>query len=339
MPSWLPSWLAGLAITLACVALPGCEKAGTPDAPAPAGNAAGGPAASDAAPAAGETPAAAAAPATTDRRRIGVSLMNVQHSFYQDLRKGLEAEAARHGYELLVVSADFNQTRQANQVDDFIVRKIDAIVLCPCDSMGVGACITAANEAGIPVFTADISNLSGKGKVVSHIASDNQEGGRKAAELLAAAIGGKGKVAVLTHPEVASVMDRVAGFKEKIATHSDITIAAELSSGGQRDKAAKVMEDLLQSHPDLAGVFGVNDDSALGALAAIEAAGLGGKIKIVGYDATEEARARIADGSLYGDVIQNPQRIGELTIGAVHDHLTGKTPPEVIPVEVGTHTK
>ncbi len=320
--------LTSLMLLAVCLGLSACEPAttsrtsSTPDdtgaaKPAPTGDA---------------EPAAA-------RRTIGVSLMNVQHSFYQDLRKGLEAEAAKHGYELMVVSADFNQTRQANQVDDFLVRRVDAIVLCPCDSMGVGACIVAANEAGVPVFTADVANLSGKGKVVSHIASDNREGGRKAAELLAAAVEGKGKVAVLTHPEVASVMDRVAGFKERIADYPDITIAAELSSAGQRDKAAKVMEDLLQSHPDLVGVFGINDDSALGALAAVEAAGRTGSISIVGYDATEEARARIADGSVYGDVIQNPQRIGELTINAVHDHLSGRTPPELIPVEVGTHTR
>ena len=99
------------------------------------------------------------------------------------------------------------------------------------------------------------------------------------------------------------------------------------------------MEDLLQSHADLVGVFGINDDSALGALAAIEAAGKLGQISIVGYDATDEAREKIKSGAIYGDVIQHPGKIGELTIQAIHDHFSGKTPPAVVPVEVGTFTK
>jgi ribose transport system substrate-binding protein len=285
----------------------------------------------------GKTSAAAASGAPK-AKQIGVSLLTVQHQFYQDLRAGLQEEAEKHGYKLLITTAEFDPARQANQVDEFIVQKVDAIVVCPCDSRSVGACIVQANEAGIPVFTADIASTSPIGEVVSHIASDNKQGGREAARLLLQALGGKGKVAILSHPEVTSVMDRVAGFKEEIARHPDIQIVAELSAGGKRDKANRVMEDLLQSHPDLDGVFGINDDSALGALAAIEAAGKTRQVRIVGYDATPEAREKIKAGGLYGDVIQNPGLIGRLTILTIHDHLGGKEVAAVIPVEVGTYT-
>jgi ABC-type sugar transport system substrate-binding protein len=271
-------------------------------------------------------------------KTIGVTLLTVQHQFYQDLRAGLEAEAARHGYRLLISTAEFDSARQANQIDDFIVQDVDVLVVCPCDSRSVGSGIAAANEAGIPVFTADIASAASIGEVTSHIASDNVQGGREAAKLLAEAIGGEGKVAILSHPEVASVTDRVKGFKEEIAAHAGIEIVAELSAEGRRDKAVRVMEDLLQSHDDLAGVFGINDDSALGALAAVEAAGELGEISIVGYDATPEARAKIESGAIYGDVIQHPRRIGRLTINAIHDHFEGRRPPPVIPVEVGTYT-
>ena len=272
-------------------------------------------------------------------KRIGVTLLTVQHAFYQELRDGLQAEAAKHGYELLVTSGEFDATRQANQIDEFIVQRVDAMVVSPCDSKSVGGAIVQANQAGIPVFTADIANASPVGEVVSHIASDNKEGGRRAADLMAAAIGGKGKVVVLSHPTVTSVTDRVSGFRERLAGYPDIEIVAELSAEGKRDKAVRVMEDLLQSHPDIVGVFGINDDSALGALAAIEAAGKQENIAIVGYDATPEARTRIAAGAVYGDVIQDPRLIGELTIRAIHDHFGGKAPPAVIPVAVGTFTK
>ena len=202
-------------------------------------------------------------------KRIGVTLLTVQHQFYQDLRAGLREEADRHGYELFISTAEFDPSRQANQIDEFIVQRVDALVVCPCDSRSVGAGIAQANEADIPVFTADIASMSPMGKVVAHIASDNKQGGREAAKLMAAALKGKGKVVILSHPQVTSVMERVAGFKEGIAPHPEIEIVAELSSEGKRDKAVRVMEDLLQSHPDLGGVFGINDDSALGALAAI----------------------------------------------------------------------
>lgn len=271
-------------------------------------------------------------------KTIGVTLLTVQHQFYQDLRAGLEDEARKHGYKLLISTAEFDAARQANQIDEFIVQKVDALVVCPCDSRSVGASIVAANEVKIPVVTADIASTSPLGKVACHIASDNVAGGREAARLLSQAIGGKGHVAILTHPEVASVMDRVRGFKEEIAESPDIKIVAELSSDGKRDKAARVMEDLLQSQPDLVGVFGINDDSALGALATIEAAGKLTKVKVVGYDATPEARAKIKAGAIFGDVIQNPREIGKLTIGAIHDIFEGRSPPAIIPVAVGTYT-
>ncbi len=271
-------------------------------------------------------------------KTIGVTLLTAQHQFYQDLRAGLESEAAQHGYKLLVTTAEFDSARQANQIDEFLVQKVDALIVSPCDSKSVGASIAAANAVSIPVFTADIACTSTLGKVTSHIASDNMQGGREAARLMVKALGGKGKVAILSHPEVASVQDRVRGFKEELAAHPGVSIAAELSSDGRRDKAARVTEDLLQSHSDLAGVFAINDDSALGALATIEAAGKAGAIKIVGYDATPEARTKIQSGGIYGDVIQNPGEIGALTIRAIHDHFEGRSPAAVVPVPVGTYT-
>ncbi|MBI1796595.1 MAG: substrate-binding domain-containing protein [Candidatus Eisenbacteria bacterium] len=279
------------------------------------------------------TPASGAA-----GKRIGVTLLTEQHGFYQALRAGLEQSAREKGYQLFVTSGEFDATRQANQVDEFIAQKVDAIVLCPCDSRAVGASIAQANQAGIPVFTADIANASGMGKVIAHIASDNREGGRRAGDLMARALGGKGTVAIITHPEVTSVQDRVAGFKEAIAKHPAIRIVVELSAEGKRDRAVKVMEDILQSHADLDGVFGINDDSALGALAAIEAAGKSGRIKIVGYDANPEAQAKIRSGAIYGDVTQDPARIGQLTIEAIAKHFAGAPVDSLVPVPVGEFT-
>lgn len=278
---------------------------------------------------------------TTARARtkvIGVSLLTSQHQFFQELRAGLEQKARELGWELVVTSGEFDPARQANQLDDFVARRVDAIVVAPCDSVGIGASIEQANKAGIPVFTTDIASTSGVGKVVAHVASDNHVGGRRAGELMVKALGGRGDIVLITHPGVTSVIDRVRGFKDVVGKAQGLRILAEVPSWGQRAKAAAVMEDLLTRLPDIRGVFAINDDSALGALSAIAAANKAGKIVIVGYDATPEARQAMKRGLIYGDIIQYPRKLGELTLEAVRDHFAGKKVPPVIAVETGVYT-
>lgn len=291
----------------------------------------GGPPAGDAreAPAASPAPSAPAAP----KRVIGVTLLNRGALFYRDLEDGLRAAATRAGFELIVTAADFDLGRQSAQMEDFVARRVDAIVLCPVDSKGVGPAVRRANAAGIPVFTADIA--AQEGEVVCHIASDNVAGGRLAGEYLARTLGGKGKVAIINQPVVTSVLDRVQGFREAIARAPGIEIVADVNGQGVRDKALEAASDVLQAHPDLAGIFGINDDSVLGALDAVRQFRRDG-VALVGYDATEPAVDAITRGTaLKADVIQYPRRIGETTIDAIARHFAGDALPQTIPVEVG----
>ncbi len=252
----------------------------------------------------------------------------------------MKAEAAKYGYTVNVVDASRDNSKQQSQVEDFISQKVAAIVLTPYDSEAIGSAIVEANKAGIPVFTADIANTSKEGKVVAHIASDNVQGGEQAGKLMCAGLGGKpGEVAIIDEPEVTSVQDRVKGFKSALAACPGAKIVADINGGGERAKSSAVMEDALQSHRNLAGVFGINDDSALGASKAVQAAGLNGKIIIIGYDATPEAQAAIKSGAMYGDAIQHPDQIGAKTIDAIADSFAGKKVPARISVPVGTFTK
>jgi len=267
-------------------------------------------------------------------KTVGVSLLNKQHVFYQDLEKGMRSKAAELGLTLRIQSAEFDANTQDAQVEDFIVQKVDAIVVCPADSASVGGSIKKANAAGIPVFTSDIA--ADEGQVVCHIASDNVQGGRLAGEYLAKAIGGEGQVLIIDHPQVRSVQDRVKGFEEAIAKYPKIEIVEKAPAEGQRDRAQQVMQNKLLAYPKLKGVFGINDDSALGALAAIRNAPGAEDIIIVGYDATPEARQEIAKGTqLKADAVQYPVKMGEVTIQMIADHLQGKPVPKVQPIEVG----
>ncbi len=272
-------------------------------------------------------------------KTIGVSIQNREAQFYQEMEAGMRAEAKKYGYALNVVDANRDNARQQSQVEDFISKHVDAIVLTPYDSKAIGSAIVEANRAKIPVFTADIASMSKQGVVVAHIASDNVEGGMEAGKLICKAIGGTGEVAIVDEPEVTSVQDRVRGFKEYLAASCPkAKIVADVDSGGQRDKAANDVGDILQSHPHLRGIFGINDDSALGALTAVRAAGMAGKVAIVGFDATPEARTAIAKGEMYGDVVQHPDQIGKMVIDTLHDYFAGKIPPKVVKVPVGTYT-
>src|SRR5690349_5064884 len=101
---------------------------------------------------------------------IGVSVLTLTNPFFKVIGDSLTEEAKKSGYDVQLVSGEFDVARQQNQVKDFLVKKVAAIVLCPCDSKAIGPAIKEANDAGVPVFTADIACLAPDAKVVTHIA-------------------------------------------------------------------------------------------------------------------------------------------------------------------------
>ena len=288
--------------------------------------------------AASEKEGAAGGDATSaSRGTIALSVMTLTNPFFKVIADSVSSEAAKFGYEVLVTSGEFDVAKQQNQVKDFIVKKVSAISLCPCDSKAIGPAIEEATRAGIPVFTADIACLAPGVEVVSHIATDNYGGGKLAAEAMIEALGeAGGKVVILDYKEVESCMLRVKGFKEVLEAHNqthksgNLRIVAELPGGGAKDKGYKAAEDALQTHPDLAGIFAINDPSALGARAALEKAGKHDQVKIVGFDGQPEGKKAIDEGHIYADPVQFPDRIGVETVQTIIKHFRG----EQVPAEI-----
>lgn len=281
--------------------------------------------------------------AAEKKSQIAVSLLTLANPFFRDLGDAMKEEAAKHGMEVNVVSGEFDAARQRDQVADFIVRRVAAIVLSPCDSKAVGTSIAAANKAGIPVFTVDIAALGG-GKVVSHVATDNLGGGRLAAQAMVEALGGRGKVAILDHPVIESVMLRTKGFDEELARLKkekgvNIEVVARLPGGGAKDKSFKAAEDLLQAHPDLNGIFAINDPSALGAVAALEKAGRLKQVKVVGFDGMPEGKTAIRNGQIYADPIQFPDRIGRTAVQSIKKYLDGDDVPAQVLIPTALYRK
>ena len=276
------------------------------------------------------------APARRERPLVGVTLLTQTHTFYKDLEDALRKEAASRNLDLIVDACEMDPTKQAAQIENFVAQRVDAILAAPCDSDAIAAQLASPQAAGIPVFTVDIAARGGT--VVSHIASDNTQGGRLAARTLAELLNGTGAVIVIDHPEVASVQDRTRGFDEEIKKHPGITVVGRPSASGQRARAMAVMEDMLQAHGNLRGVFAINDDTALGALSVLDAAGRK-DVVIVGFDATQEAQQAIRKGGpLKADVMQYPEKLGTTAIDIIAKHLAGEQVPSSVPVEVNVVT-
>ncbi len=273
-----------------------------------------------------------------DRPQVGVTLLTEAHVFYQNLKQGLQQGADSLGVDLHVVAGEWDLARQTSQVQNFVTQGMDAIVIAPVNSSGIVSAIEDANHAHIPVFTADIS--ADGGQVAAHVASDNIQGGRLLGEYVATRLKGGGNVAILDQPTVASVRDRVTGFVDALAKYPNIRIVARPAvERGLRDVAKQKMDNLLTTDQHIDAVFGTNDDCALGALAAIQAAGTK-NVFVVGYDATPEARTEIASGTaLVADAVQDPVTIGRRTIETVVKVLNGQSVPAIIPVPVGIVTR
>jgi ribose transport system substrate-binding protein len=277
-------------------------------------------------------PIAVPAAAATGKGSIGVSLLTLDNPFFKVIGDTIAAEGAKRGYEAIVVSGDKDVAKQSNQIKDFIVKKVSAIVLSPCDSKSIIPVIQEANAAGIPVFTVDIPCHEPDVKIVTQVATDNFRGGKEAGLAMIEALGeAGGEVAVLHFKQAESCQLRVKGFREVIDAHNaagkgKIEIVAELESGGAKDVGFKAAEDALQANPNLRGIFAINDPAALGARAALEKADKTG-VFIVGFDGQPEGRQAIKDGKIYADPIQFPDKMGAQIVDAIIRHSKGEALP------------
>ncbi len=286
-------------------------------------------------------------PKQAAKGKIGISVLTMSNPFFKEIADTLADEAGKHGYEVIAVDGDNDVPRQQKQVKDFLVQGVRAIVLCPCDSKAIGAVIKEANMANVPVFTADIACLAEDAKVVSHIATDNYAGGKQAGEAMIEALGPNGgKVLLLDYQKVESCILRVKGFKEVLDAHNadaktagKIKIVMELPCDGKRDVGYKATEDALQAHPDIAGIFAINDPAALGARAALEKANKAADIKIIGFDGQPDGKKAIAEGKIYADPIQHPDQIGRETAKAIVRYFAGEPPQAQILIPTNLYRK
>jgi ribose transport system substrate-binding protein len=265
--------------------------------------------------------------ASASKPRIALVLKTLNSPFFNDMQRGAQEAAARLSVDLVVQAAEreIDVERQMQIVENLLQTGVKALCLTPSGSREVVPAVVKANRANIPVVIVDTrldkaaADEAGA-KIVSFIGSDNYEGGRIAAKFIVDTTKGKASVAVLEGiPGHETGDSRLRGFKDGIKDSPGIRIVASQPANWERDQGFNVFQNMLQAHPELDTLFACNDMMALGAVEAIRAANKTGSIRVVGFDAVEDARKAIRDGTMLGSVAQFPDEMGRLAVeNAVH---------------------
>ncbi|NBE54787.1 ABC transporter permease/substrate-binding protein [Streptomyces boluensis] len=264
--------------------------------------------------------------------KVGMSLSTLNNPFFVQMKDGAQAEAKKAGIDLTVTDAQNDPSQQANQLQNFSGEGMGAIVVNPVDSDAVGPAVRAANKADVPVIAAD--RAVNKAETATLVASDNVAGGRQAAKALAEKLGGKGTVVSLQGtPGASASRERGQGFAEGIKAYPDIKVVAKQPADFDRTKGLDVMTNLLQSHPDVDGVFAENDEMALGAVKALGAKA-GKSVAVVGFDGTPDGLKAVEAGTLYASVAQQPAEIGKIAVRNAIRAADGKDVTEAVKVPV-----
>lgn len=254
---------------------------------------------------------------------IGISMSTLSFPWQKFLTDTSVKEIEKMGGQPIVLDAQGKVDKQTSDIEDLITKKVDVILLNAIDGKAVAPAVKEANQAGIPVI-ATARRVEGA-DMTQFVACDNVKGGELAAKIIADKIKGQGKVALIEGtPGSSSTTDRTEGFKQGVAKNAGMQLVYQRPGNYKRDLALNLTEDLLQAHPDIAGIFYENDDMAIGGLQAIEAAGKLHKIVVVGYDGIKEGLENIKSGRLDATVYNDAISIAQISVDSAFKVIRGE---------------
>ena len=261
---------------------------------------------------------------------IAVIVKTTNSNFWQNVNKG--ASAAVDGQSDITMTFDGPASEsdiaaEVNMVDNAVNKGVAGIVLAPSDPDALVPAVKRANEAGIPVAIID-SALSdaGKGTYQTFLSTDNCAAGKLAADRMIELTGGEGKVAVMSYVAgVGSEIGRVGCFVDKIKADSKIEIVGPYYSQSQMATALNQTTDVLAANPDLKGIFGANEPTAVGMGRAIKQAGKAGQVAAIGFDGNKDLQDFVKDGTLNAILVQGSFQMGEKGVQAIMDVMDGQS--------------
>ena len=278
---------------------------------------------------------AALAPAAAEKPQVALVMKSLANEFFQTMQKGAEAHQKAHAgeYALLAngIKDEQDVSRQQQLVEQMIGQKVQAIVIAPADSKALVPVCKKAVEAGIPVinidnkFDADV--LKDQNVALPFVGPDNRKGARAAGEFLAKRLKAGDKVAIIEGaPNAFNGIQRKLGFEDALKA-AGITIAASQSGYWETDKANQAVAAILTDQPDLKAVLCANDSMALGAVAAVRAAGKQGQVLVVGFDNISAAQELVKNGQMLCTVDQHGDQLAVYGIEYALDMVKNKKAP------------
>jgi len=274
--------------------------------------------------------------------RVALVMKTLNNPFFIDMQRGAEEAAKRLGVNLIVQAPerDADVEKQMQIIENLIQTDLQALCVTPSGSKEIIPALVKAAERGVPILIVDSGLDSAAAaeagvQIKTFIGSDNFEGGRIAGEYISALFNGNAKIAVLEGvPGHETNESRLQGFRAGVAAHPGVEVVASQTANFERDQGFNVFQNILQAHPSVEALFCCNDMMALGAIEAIATAGKTGEIKVVGFDAVEDARKAISAGTLAASVAQFPEEMGRLAVESAVKVINGETLPLYLPVKI-----
>jgi len=278
---------------------------------------------------------------------VALVLKTLNHPFFVDMRRGAQEAADRLGVALQVQAAEreIDVEKQMQIVENLIQTGIQALCITPSGSREIVSVLVKARDAKVPIVVVD-TRLDGKAAAdagvqpATFIGSDNYQGGKLAGEYLIRASGGTARVAILEGiPGHETGDSRLRGFRDAVKGMPGMSIVASQPANWERDQGFNVFQNMLQAHADIDSVFACSDLMALGAIEAIAAAGKTGRIRVVGFDALDDAKKAIAAGTMAASVAQFPSEMGRVAVESAVKVIKGETVPPDVNVKLELVTK
>jgi erythritol transport system substrate-binding protein len=273
-----------------------------------------------------QVPTATAAPnAQSEKKLIAIITASLDNPFFVTMADTAKAEAEKLGYDTLVVSHNDDVNKQDELFDTAIAKKAAAIILDNAGADATVAAVQKAKDAGIPTFLVD-REINAKGVAVSQIVSNNFQGAVLGAEEFVKLMGEAGDFVELTGKESdTNAGVRSKGYHSVIDKYPDLKMVAQQSANWSQEEAFSKMETILQANPTIKGVISGNDTMAVGAAAALKAAGRSDVI-VVGFDGSDDAGQGIKDGTIQATVLQPIVGLAQMAVQQADQFIkTGST--------------
>lgn len=257
---------------------------------------------------------------------IGLMVQDMSNPFFSAMDKGAKEAAAKIGATLNTQDAQLDLANQNTQIDAFIQQGVNLIVISAVDEAGIEPAIQRAKEAGVIVIAVDTPAHGADAVIMTNAV----QAGEKSCDYLFKEMGGKGEVLLVDGTPIQTIIDRINGCKTVAKSYPGIKIVGQQASKNDRASGLAVTTDMLTANPDVTGIFGMNDPSALGAVLAVEQAGKVSQIKVTGVDGSPEAVAELKrEGSPFiGTATQNPAEMVRQAVQIAEDMVAGKPPKE-----------